>query len=135
MVPAFFIEETRKLLEQLRLLVSYISNGTVFPQPLEKEEEKKYLERLAEGDEKAKDKFKVNFNDIKSRVWKRDATERLENYMETGSYGQAMAECIDYIQNYDDEHRIYSYISELNEIRKEGFLESIAQNRWKFSKN
>ena len=111
--------------EEASNLLGYIS------QQLEEVEE---IEDLLSRYEKAKDKFKVNFNDIKSRVWKRDATERLENYMETGSYGQAMAECIDYIQNYDDEHRIYSYISELNEIRKEGFLESIAQNRWKFSK-
>lgn len=57
MVPAFFIEGTRSLLEQLRLLVSYISNGTVFPQPLEKEEEQRYLEKMSAGDKEAKDKL------------------------------------------------------------------------------
>ena len=35
-------------------LVGYISNNTLFPEPLNSEEEKKYLELLKEGDEEAR---------------------------------------------------------------------------------
>lgn len=57
MVPVFLFELGGELLEQIRLLLAYISNGTVFPQPLDKEEEKKALEKLAQGDKAAKDKL------------------------------------------------------------------------------
>ncbi|MCK8828406.1 hypothetical protein MWH25_11780 [Natroniella acetigena] len=41
-------------MDGLLLLVSYISNGTIFPQPLDKEEEKIYLEKLKNGESDAK---------------------------------------------------------------------------------
>ena len=54
MVPVFLVELGAKLVNSLMTLISYISSGTVFPQPLSKEEKKKYLERLADEDEEAK---------------------------------------------------------------------------------
>lgn len=42
------------LLKGYLLLVSYIKNGKVFPEPLSPDEEKKYLEKMKEGDEKAR---------------------------------------------------------------------------------
>ncbi len=50
----FIIEE---LCRSLLLFVSYIKNGKVFPEPLSKEEEKKCLEKMADGDKKARDKL------------------------------------------------------------------------------
>ena len=35
-------------------MVGYISNNSLFPEPLSAEDEKKYLERLAKGDEEAR---------------------------------------------------------------------------------
>lgn len=42
------------LLERLMFFVGYIGNGGSFPKPLSREEEKKYTELLAQGDENAK---------------------------------------------------------------------------------
>lgn len=42
------------LLKGYLLLVSYIRNGKVFPEPLSPEEEQKYLEKMKEGDERAR---------------------------------------------------------------------------------
>ncbi len=44
----------RALLEGIVFLVSYISSGKAFLQPLSEEEEKKYLKRLEQGDSKAR---------------------------------------------------------------------------------
>ncbi|ACL69343.1 RNA polymerase sporulation sigma factor SigK [Halothermothrix orenii] len=38
----------------LLILVSYIRNGKVFPQPLSPEEEEKYIKRMRQGDEEAR---------------------------------------------------------------------------------
>jgi len=57
MVPVFLFELGGDLLEQIRLLLAYISSGTAFPQPLDREEEEKELKKLAEGDKAAKDKL------------------------------------------------------------------------------
>lgn len=42
------------LIKGYLLLVSYIKNGKVFPEPLSPEEEKKYLNLMKEGDEEAR---------------------------------------------------------------------------------
>ena len=42
------------LLKGYLLLVSYIRNGKVFPEPLSPEEEEKYLQQMQEGDERAR---------------------------------------------------------------------------------
>lgn len=42
------------LIQGYLLLVSYIRNGKVFPEPLSPEEEEKYLKRMKEGDEEAR---------------------------------------------------------------------------------
>ena len=44
----------RTLLEGIAFLVSYISSGKAFLQPLSETEEKKYLKRLEQGDSKAR---------------------------------------------------------------------------------
>lgn len=54
MVPVFLVELGTKLIDSLMTLISYISSGTVFPQPLSRTEKEKYLKRLAAGDEEAK---------------------------------------------------------------------------------
>lgn len=57
LVPSFLVELCSTLMDGLMLLVSYISNGTTFAQPLSKEEEEECLKRLAEGDLAAKDEL------------------------------------------------------------------------------
>jgi len=42
------------LLKDILLLVSYIKNSKVFPEPLDSEEEKKYLEQMQNGDKNAR---------------------------------------------------------------------------------
>lgn len=42
------------LIQGFLLLVSYIRNGKVFPEPLSPEEEKKYLKKMKDGDEEAR---------------------------------------------------------------------------------
>nr|WP_245684744.1 RNA polymerase sporulation sigma factor SigK [Orenia metallireducens] len=56
-MPSFLVELCSTLMDGLMFLVSYISNGTTFAQPLSKEEEEECLMRLAEGDLAAKDKL------------------------------------------------------------------------------
>ena len=43
-------------------MVGYISNNNLFPEPLTAEEEKIYLEKLANGDEKARN---VDYSNVK----------------------------------------------------------------------
>ncbi len=57
MVPSFLIGVCSNLLDGLLILISYISNGRVFAQPLSKEEEKECLKRWAAGDIEAKNKL------------------------------------------------------------------------------
>ncbi len=57
LVPSFLVEICRNLMEGLMLLISYISNGTTFAQPLSKKEEKEWLEKLTKGDIEAKEKL------------------------------------------------------------------------------
>lgn len=45
------------LLQGFLLLLSYIRNGKAFPEPLSPEEEEKYLQRMEEGNEKARNKL------------------------------------------------------------------------------
>jgi len=54
MEPASMVMAAASLLRGLMLLVSYISNGNTFPQPLPEGEERMYLERLEQGDEHAR---------------------------------------------------------------------------------
>ncbi|WP_418792306.1 RNA polymerase sporulation sigma factor SigK [Phosphitispora sp. TUW77] len=53
MVPELTVLAAISLIKGLLLLISYITNNT-FPQPLSEEEESKYLDLLAEGDEYAR---------------------------------------------------------------------------------
>ncbi|WP_243832523.1 RNA polymerase sporulation sigma factor SigK [Orenia marismortui] len=56
-MPSFLVELCSNLLDGLMFLVSYISNGNTFAQPLSAEEEEEYLNRLAQGDIEAKEKL------------------------------------------------------------------------------
>lgn len=53
MLPGFWALAVVSLVNGLLLLVSYIASNT-FPQPLSEEEEARYLDMLARGDEKAR---------------------------------------------------------------------------------
>ncbi|GAB6139233.1 RNA polymerase sporulation sigma factor SigK [Halanaerobaculum tunisiense] len=57
MVPVFLSEVLVNLLDGVMVLVSYISEGTTFPQPLSVEEEQECLEKIKKGDQAAKDKL------------------------------------------------------------------------------
>ncbi|AGB41949.1 RNA polymerase sigma-K factor [Halobacteroides halobius DSM 5150] len=57
MVPIFLSEAIVSLLDGIMLLISYISDGTTFPQPLTAEEEKECLKRIKQGDMEAKNKL------------------------------------------------------------------------------
>ena len=50
----FSVEVFLKFLSYMVLGVGYVSYNNLFPEPLEQEEEKIYLERLKEGDDEAK---------------------------------------------------------------------------------
>ena len=42
------------MVKELYFLVGYVSNSTLFPEPLSSEDEKKYIERYENGDTEAK---------------------------------------------------------------------------------
>ena len=46
-----------ELIKNCLLLMGYISGGKSFPKPLSKDEEKKYIELMAKGDEDARQKL------------------------------------------------------------------------------
>ena len=47
--------ETLELIKEFLFFVAYVKSSGSFPKPLDPEEEKVYLERLAAGDEKARE--------------------------------------------------------------------------------
>ncbi|ADL11971.1 RNA polymerase sporulation sigma factor SigK [Acetohalobium arabaticum] len=55
MIPGFLAGIGSSLADGILVLISYIANNNIFPQPLDDEEEKKYLTRYLEGDEEAKE--------------------------------------------------------------------------------
>ncbi|WP_395879316.1 RNA polymerase sporulation sigma factor SigK [Desulfallas sp. Bu1-1] len=54
MLPGFWTLAVASMIHGIILLVSYVAQNS-FPKPLTEEEEQYYLEKLAEGDEKARD--------------------------------------------------------------------------------
>lgn len=54
MLPGFWTFAVASMIHGIILLVSYVAQNS-FPKPLTEEEEQYYLEKLAEGDEKARD--------------------------------------------------------------------------------
>lgn len=59
-------------------LVGYISNNSLFPEPLSSEEEKKYLERLKEGDEEARNILIERNLRLVAHVCKKYSTTKIE---------------------------------------------------------
>ena len=59
-------------------LVGYISNNSLFPEPLSSEEEKKYLERLKEGDEEARNILIERNLRLVAHVCKKYSTAKVE---------------------------------------------------------
>ena len=59
-------------------LVGYISNNSLFPEPLSSEEEKKYLERLKEGDEEARNILIERNLRLVAHVCKKYSTTKVE---------------------------------------------------------
>ena len=59
-------------------LVGYISNNSLFPEPLSSEEEKKYLERLKEGNEEARNILIERNIRLVAHVCKKYSTTKVE---------------------------------------------------------
>ena len=59
-------------------LVGYISNNSLFPEPLSSEEEKKYFERLKEGDEEARNILIERNLRLVAHVCKKYSTTKVE---------------------------------------------------------
>ncbi len=59
-------------------LVGYISNNSLFPEPLSSEEEKKYLERLKEGNEEARNILIERNLRLVAHVCKKYSTTKVE---------------------------------------------------------
>ncbi|SMB95577.1 RNA polymerase sporulation-specific sigma factor [Desulfonispora thiosulfatigenes DSM 11270] len=53
MQPSFILNNFMDLVKNFFVLISYVNNNA-FPQPLNEQEEKKYLQLLSKGDEEAK---------------------------------------------------------------------------------
>ncbi|GAB6099140.1 RNA polymerase sporulation sigma factor SigK [Halanaerocella petrolearia] len=89
MVPVFLSEVATKVLDGLMLLVSYISDGTTFPQPLDKEEEQRCLEKVSQGDAKAKNKLIEHNMRLVAHIVKKydDARVSNEDLISIGSIG------------------------------------------------
>lgn len=89
MVFGFLFELSSSLLDGFMVLVSYITNNNVFPQPLDEEEEKKCLERLSKGEEEAKEKLiEHNLRLVAHIVKKFDNTKQdTDDLISIGSIG------------------------------------------------
>lgn len=88
MLPGLWALAVISLVNGLLLLVSYITNNT-FPQPLSEEEEARYLELLAEGNEEARNILtERNLRLVAHIVKKFDGTrEDLDDLISIGTIG------------------------------------------------
>lgn len=77
MIPAILLM-IAEAVRELALLVSHIKNNS-FPQPLEPEEERNYLERLAQGDEQARGTLIEHNLRLVAHIVKKYDNTRLEN--------------------------------------------------------
>ncbi len=74
-------------IREITLLVSYITNNS-FPQPLSREEEREYLDRLEQGDEKARQKLvEHNLRLVAHIIKKFDCKEDNEDLISIGTIG------------------------------------------------
>lgn len=75
------------VIREITLLVSYITNNS-FPQPLSREEEREYLDRLEQGDEKARQKLvEHNLRLVAHIIKKFDCKEDNEDLISIGTIG------------------------------------------------
>ena len=54
MIPSLLIATVASLVNGLMLLLSYITNNSTFPPPLNEREEKEYLQKMLNGEEEAR---------------------------------------------------------------------------------
>lgn len=54
MIPELLIATVASLVNGLMFLLSYITNNTAFPPPLNEQEEKEYIQRMLDGEEGAR---------------------------------------------------------------------------------
>ncbi|MGM0471549.1 MAG: RNA polymerase sporulation sigma factor SigK [Bacillota bacterium] len=94
---------SNRLVEGILVLVSYITNNNVFPQPLDDQEEEKYLTKLLEGDEEAKEiLIEHNLRLVAHIVKKFDNTKAdTEDLISIGSIGLIKA-----IETYDPTKKV-----------------------------
>ena len=74
---------------ELKFFIGHISNKSLFPKPLSKSEEKKYLERYFEGDDSAYDKLIEHNMRLVAHIAKKYASDRyeLDDLISIGSIG------------------------------------------------
>ncbi len=75
---AIFLSGFLTFLSSSVFLVGYISNNSLFPEPLDSEEEKKYLELLKNGDEEARNILIERNLRLVAHVCKKYATSKVE---------------------------------------------------------
>lgn len=76
------------ILQNIMLFLGFIGGGNSFPKPLSKEEEKKYIDLLAEGDEQAKNILIEHNLRLVAHIAKKYATEsNFDDLVSTGTIG------------------------------------------------
>ena len=78
-----------ELLCQIRFLIGHIGNGTYFPKPLSKDEERILLEKYASGDKDAFNKLCEHNMRLVAHIAKKYASDKyeLDDYISIGSIG------------------------------------------------
>ncbi|MBM7624666.1 RNA polymerase sporulation sigma factor SigK [Sporohalobacter salinus] len=91
------------LVDGVLVLVSYITNNSAFPQPLDKKEEEKYLKRLLEGDEEAKEVLIEHNMRLVAHIVKKYENAKVdkEDLISIGSIGLIKA-----IETYDPSKKV-----------------------------
>lgn len=82
------VESFMAFMQKVMLFSSYINNNSSFPKPLTKEEEKMYLERYEQGDEKAKEiLIHHNLRLVAHIVKKYNQADEADDLISVGSLG------------------------------------------------
>ncbi len=90
MVPSFLIWLSSTIVDGMLLLISYISNGNTFEQPLSEEKEEEYLNRFKEdGDIEAKNKLITHNMRLVAHIVKKfeNTREDSEDLISIGAIG------------------------------------------------
>lgn len=82
------IETFMLFIQKLMFFTSFVNNASSFPKPLSAEEEKEYLEKFANGDNKARDiLIEHNLRLVAHIVKKYSQTEEADDLISVGSLG------------------------------------------------